>query len=585
MNIWIFSFECAGIVKIGGLGEAVYNIARHLAIQGLQVTVLMPSHGASNEATIREKTLMQESDTIIRGKTKDKNFLPYRCPFQYKIGIQHGHLDGFNLVLFHGLNDAATRILDDTAVYKPTLIEDKSLLLARGVSGYIDHLRNRDSRFPDIIHAHDYHSVPAAVLAKQKLEEYNHKAALVFTVHLLSGEKTSWNYLGQDWCGIRSKPHRVCFDGESKEMTHKAVARKAHLKLEAFCALESDVLASVSQNYLQDEVIPKIGQGCERKAMFHWNGCDWDYQKMLEDVTKRLSEEVKQSLRANGMARPALRKHFLTKALGNLEPNEPIINEGKIKDLVSAFRKEPFTENGKVEPFRNDGPMTLMTGRLGEQKGVDVLFKAIPQVLESVPNAKFVLLLLPLEEEIELINRSAALMSKYPNALRVVFGKAPSIYSFAHLASDVFVCPSKWEPFGIMALEAMATGNPVVATAVGGLKEIVVDATKDLDNGTGLLIPKDDHVNLAEALSSLLNVMQISEIPLHTNATNNQLIQELADTIPVDKLKEIALSQPYYGRKLRENAKRRVESTFRWSKTIKMVIDAYERAIQLSSSP
>lgn len=582
MNVWIFSFECAGIVKVGGLGEAVYNIARHVAIQGLQVTVLMPSHGAFSKPAVREKTSLQKSDLVIKGKIKGTSFLPYRGPFQYKIGIQQGHLDGFNIVLFQGLNDAATQILDNDAVYRPTLIEDKSLLLARGVSGYIESLQNSSLRFPDIIHAHDYHSVPAAILARQRLEDYNHKAALVFTIHLLSGEKTSWNYLGKDWCGIRNRPHQVYLNDERKEMTHVAVAKKAHFKLEAFCALESDVLASVSQNYLQDEVIPKIGQGCEKKATFHWNGCDWDYNQMLEDATKRFRENAKEAHGVNGIPRNILRKHFLTKALGSLEPNEPILEGGKIKDLVSYFKNQPFIENGKIEPFKNDGPMILMTGRLGEQKGADVLFKAIPHVLERAPNAKFVLLLLPLEEEIELINQSAALMSKYPNALRVVFGKAPSIYSLAHLASDVFVCPSKWEPFGIMALEAMATGNPVVATAVGGLKEIVIDATQDLENGTGLLIQKDDYRNLAEALSSLINVMQISEVFQHADETKNQSIQELSRAISNDRLREAVLKQPSYGSKLRENAKRRVETTFRWSKTIRMVVEAYEKAVQSS---
>jgi glycosyltransferase involved in cell wall biosynthesis len=51
--------------------------------------------------------------------------------------------------------------------------------------------------------------------------------------------------------------------------------------------------------------------------------------------------------------------------------------------------------------------------------------------------------------------------------------------------ASVFICPSIYEPFGIINLEAMACGVPVVASAVGGIKEVVVDGV------TGFLVPLD----------------------------------------------------------------------------------------------
>lgn len=583
-SVWIFSFECAGVVKVGGLGEAVYNIARHLANRGLEVTVFMPSHGVSKKPDIKEKLALREVKMPIEGKVKGKSFLPYRYPFGYNIGIQAGSLNGFKLVLFHGLNNAATQILDNETVYRSNLIEDKSLLLARGVSGYVEHLRDLKEELPDVVHAHDYHAVPAAIMAEQKLEQYNHKAALVFTVHLLSSKKCSWSYLGEDWCGVENRSHSVYFYNKWVEMSHRAALKKAGFKLESYCAIESHVLASVSQNYLQDEVIKRIGQGCEGKTAFHWNGCDWDYGKMLEEAVRRFGDDIRSTLGVRQIKRRDLRKYFLTKAIGNLRPEEPVLEEERVRETVSAFKGKPFVKNGRLEPFNEDGPMVLMTGRLAEQKGVDILFKAMPYVLEEVPKTKFVLLMLPLEDEINLINQSARLMSKYPQALRVVFGKSPSIYSLAHLSSDVFVCPSKWEPFGIMALEAMATGNPVVATAVGGLKEIVIDVNQNLENGTGILVPRNDYESLGRALSSLLATMQISEISQETVETGRQQAQDFSMAISSDSLKEAVLKQPSYGFRLRENATRRIETTFRWSRTIEMVIKAYEKAIKLAAS-
>lgn len=69
-----------------------------------------------------------------------------------------------------------------------------------------------------------------------------------------------------------------------------------------------------------------------------------------------------------------------------------------------------------------------------------------------------------------------------------------------YLETDICVVPSIWpEPFGIVALEAMAAGKPVIATNVGGLKTIV------RDNETGFLIPPMDPDILAQKLEILLD--------------------------------------------------------------------------------
>lgn len=580
-NVWILSFECAGIVKVGGLGEAVYNIAKHLANRGFKVTLFMPSHGAHTNPELTKKLQLEKSNLVIKGIIGDKTFLPYRAPFQYKIGIYEGVLDNFRVTLFHGLNAITSKILDDAIVYRATQIEDKALLLARGISGYIDHLQTSEGDFPDIIHAHDYHSIPAAVLAKQKLEEYNHKTAMVLTIHLLSNKKVSWQYLGESWCGLKNKTHPVYLDGAKNMLSHKQLLKKAKLKLETFGAMEAHILSSVSQNYLKDEVLPQIGKHCEEKATFHWNGCDWNFEVMLQEVLENFGADIRKV--SAKTQRYELRKYFLTEALGSLENEEPILDEGKVKETVYGLKYAPFCGRGKVKSFSEDGPMILMTGRLTKQKGVDILFKAMPHIVKRFPNVKFILLLLPVEDETDLILKIAKPARKYSNSVRIIFGKTPSIYALAHLASDIFVCPSRWEPFGIMALEGMATGNPVIATAIGGLKEIIIDAREHPQKGTGILVPKNDYKDLAVAISSLLAIMQISEKLQRENRIDHTNLNELTRRIAYKNLRKIVVKQPSYGQKLRENAIRRVKETFRWNKVIDMVIEAYEKADKMQS--
>ena len=68
------------------------------------------------------------------------------------------------------------------------------------------------------------------------------------------------------------------------------------------------------------------------------------------------------------------------------------------------------------------------------------------------------------------------------------------LYSHA----TAFVCPSVYEPFGLINLEAMACERPVVASAVGGIPEVVVDGE------TGFLVPPGDAEALASAMGRVL---------------------------------------------------------------------------------
>lgn len=131
-----------------------------------------------------------------------------------------------------------------------------------------------------------------------------------------------------------------------------------------------------------------------------------------------------------------------------------------------------------------DKPYLLFVGRITRQKGIIHLVNAIKYMS---PGIQVVLCAgAPDTEEIrkEMAERVKAAQAETKNEIIWVekwVPRAHLIILYSH--ASVFICPSVYEPFGIINLEAMACGTPVVASAVGGIPEIVVPGK------TGLLVP------------------------------------------------------------------------------------------------
>jgi glycosyltransferase involved in cell wall biosynthesis len=134
-----------------------------------------------------------------------------------------------------------------------------------------------------------------------------------------------------------------------------------------------------------------------------------------------------------------------------------------------------------------------MFGRLIRQKGVDTLLNAFVKVRQAIPDAALLVVgdgdrRGELEKMAEDLGISEA----------VTFaGWVPQAYKLMP-ACDLIAMPSRWEGFGLVALEAMGSARPLIASRVSALPEIVVEGE------TGLLVPPDDPAALAGAITSVL---------------------------------------------------------------------------------
>lgn len=128
----------------------------------------------------------------------------------------------------------------------------------------------------------------------------------------------------------------------------------------------------------------------------------------------------------------------------------------------------------------------LFVGRFDRQKGTDLLLAALSQLQDTT----FCYLVG------ERVLGDSDTQSMPPNA-RVTGWLSPAEIEVFYQSADVVVVPSRWEGFGLIAVEAMRAGLPVVASRVGGLTEIVEDGV------TGVLLPPEDVDALVRALSEI----------------------------------------------------------------------------------
>ncbi|GAA1304093.1 glycosyltransferase family 4 protein [Pseudonocardia xinjiangensis] len=140
-------------------------------------------------------------------------------------------------------------------------------------------------------------------------------------------------------------------------------------------------------------------------------------------------------------------------------------------------------------------PLLLYFGRLEYEKGVQDLIAALPRIRRAHPGTKVLVAgtgtaadLLVQSARTHRVRRSVEFLGHLPDEELVAL----------LAAADAVVLPSRYEPFGIVALEAAAGGAPLVASTAGGLGEVVVDGV------TGVSFPPGDVAALARAVGAVL---------------------------------------------------------------------------------
>ena len=185
----------------------------------------------------------------------------------------------------------------------------------------------------------------------------------------------------------------------------------------------------------------------------------------------------------------------------------PRIDDTKVHTVLNGIDPEKwYPDSGTIAEelgVNPDKPVVAFVGRITRQKGVAHLLKAAQSFDEDIQ----LILCAGAPDTKEIAAETEGLVEKLKASRDGVFWiqemmppeKVREVYSLA----DVFVCPSIYEPLGIVNLEAMACETAVVASRVGGIPEVVVDGE------TGVLVDydADDTAGFEASLAEAVNAV------------------------------------------------------------------------------
>jgi alpha-maltose-1-phosphate synthase len=220
---------------------------------------------------------------------------------------------------------------------------------------------------------------------------------------------------------------------------------------------------------------------------------------------------------------------------------------------TEEYRRTPSRQRLDRYGIDRGRPYVLFVGRISKQKGILHLLRSVPHL---APQTQLVLCASSPDSEDTAREVEAAVATIQARRdgviwIREMVDRPTAIQLYSHAA--VFCCPSIYEPFGIINLEAMACETPVVASAVGGIREVVVHEK------TGFLVPLVRH---AEAPFEPVELDDFS--------------RDLARSV------NALVADPALRRSMGLEGRRRAETLFSWGAIARQTVTLYQSLCSVS---
>jgi starch synthase len=427
MDILFVSTELAPYAKVGGLADVVASLSKTLRQLGHNVTVALPRFPHFERAGLLVARRLTPLPFQLGGESFEATLYDGRLPS----GVDITLLDVPGWFDREGIYGAGDDDYPDNdvrfALFSRAVVE---LLVSRMRSG---------TPF-NIAHLHDWPASLTALFGKrlgnQDLEECT---KFVLTLHNLAYQGISEASM-IDRLGIGSD----LFHPDGVEFYGKINVLKAGIQF-------SDAITTVSETYARE--IVTAPQGRKLEGVLAAN------RAKLTGIVNGIDYSV---------WNPAI------------DPHLPSRFDGQDPTNKKRCKAELLHELGLE--MRNDRPLLAFVGRLIEQKGIDLLLDALPEIMRSDVG-----LVVAGQDGAEFMPRIDDAVRKWKGDLAFVPSPTDAVTHRIIAGADILLMPSRFEPSGVIQRYAHRYGTVPVVHATGGLIDTVVDCDAALETGSGFV--------------------------------------------------------------------------------------------------
>ncbi len=454
LNVLFLSSEVFPFAKTGGLADVASALPQALKEIGNDVRLAIPRYGFVNERKFRIHEIIRLKDIDI---PIGKNVAKLNVKSSFLIGertkVQIYFIDSSE---FFG----RAGIYQDPKTKKDYADNDERFIFySRGIFEILKRL----GWAPHIIHCNDWQTglVPAYLKKIYGHDPFFKNIKTVFTIHNVA-------YQGNFPKEIFTKtglPDEV-FSPDGAEFFEKFSFMKAGI-------VYSDYITTVSQTYA--------------KEISDTDEYGFGMQGILKKRKRSFAGIV------NG----------IDYSIWNPDTDQYIPFKYSVKTLDAKVENKKYLLKRFNKKYDAEAPLIGMVSRLVEQKGIDLIIEAFPEIMKM--NLQVIILG---TGEKQYHTKLEALAKKYPDKFILQLGYDDELSHLIEGASDMFLMPSKFEPCGLNQLYSLKYGTIPIVRRTGGLADTVKEVNPQKGTGTGFSFDSYKSAEMVKALQRAIAVFR-----------------------------------------------------------------------------